>query len=117
MSASTFDILSVRIVPKEAKFAASGVGQLLERRRPPGDESRHVPYRRAMYIHAPGRVSFRVRIPEAGRLNVGLGVLRSDDPVDFTVSVTESRGPEEPLLEETYADPSRWGDRSVYEAS
>lgn len=113
VDSATFDILSVRIVPKEAKFAASGVGQLLERRRPPGDESRHVPYRRAMYIHAPGRVSFRVRIPEAGRLNVGLGVLRSDDPVDFTVSVTESRGPEEPLLEETYADPSRWGDRSV----
>jgi len=54
-----------------------------------------------------------VRIPEAARLNVGLGVLRSDDPVDFTVSVTENGGPEEPLLEETYADPWRWGDRSI----
>jgi hypothetical protein len=68
--------------------------------------------RRSLYTHVPGRLSYRVRMPDAGRLDVGLGVLGGDAPVTFRASV-EARGRVEALFEERYADADEWAQRSV----
>ena len=101
---SSIDILSVTIVPKAALYAVAPVGVRTEVR----DEA----HRRTLYTHAPGRLSYRVQVPEGGRLDLGLGVL-TDDPVTFRIAVETDGGEAETLLEETYADPERWAQRSV----
>ena len=101
----TLDILSVSVIPKEAPYAAVPTGVM--------EEVRNRVYRRTLYAHAPGRLEYRVRVPEAGRLDVGLGVLRSDAPVTFRITASPAVGEAESLLEETYADQGNWGQRSV----
>ena len=48
------------------------------------------------------RVEYRVRVPEAGRLDLGLGVLREDAPVTFRITAAPPGAEPEPVLEETY---------------
>ncbi len=101
---SSFDILSISMVLKAALYADAPVGLRTE--------VRNRTYRRTLYSHAPGRLEYRVRVPEAGRLDIGLGVLRDNAPVTFTISA----GPEgevQRLLEETHGDPGRWAQHSV----
>jgi len=100
------DILSVRVVSGAEAFAAdpSGVMTVLD-----GNQDR-----RTLFTHAPVRVAFTVRVPRGGRLDVGLGVVQDDAPVDFRVTVTSKGQQEEAsLLEETLADRAAWVQRSV----
>src|SRR6185436_15664025 len=97
---ATVEILSVSLIPKEASYAKAPAGVITE----PRDRV----YRRALYTHAPGTLSWRVHVPEGGRLDVGLGVLRDDAPVTFRVTADGTS-----LFEETWADRERWGQRSV----
>jgi hypothetical protein len=64
-------------------------------------------------MHAPGRISYQVRIPKQGRLDFGLGVLRDDVPARFGIAVTLPDGSTEKLFEEAYAEARSWGQRSV----
>jgi len=100
---ATFEVLSVSVFPTEADYADA----------PAGVSAETLYDRRSVYSHAPGRVEYRVRVPEAGRLDVGLRVLRDDDPVTFDVTATPDGGEGQTLLEETYADREHWGQRSV----
>ncbi|MCH7892371.1 MAG: sulfatase-like hydrolase/transferase, partial [Gemmatimonadetes bacterium] len=102
---ASIDLLSVTVIPKEATYAGEPAGV--------HSEVRNRVYRRALYTHTPGRVEYRVRIPEAGRLDLGLGVLREDAPVTFRVTATPGGGEPEPVLEETYDDKESWGQRSI----
>ena len=102
---ASIDILSVSLVPKETTFADAPVGVRSEAR----NEAR----RRALYMHAPGRLEYRVQVPEAGRLDVGLGVVRRDAPVTFRITAGAGGGEAETLLEETYVDREEWAQRSV----
>ncbi len=102
---ASIDILSVSIVPKEGIYANAPVGVRTE--------LRNRAHRRTLYVHAPGRLEYRVRVPEAGRLDVGLGVLREDAPVTFRIRASSAGGEAESLLEETYGDKTRWAQRSV----
>ena len=102
---ASIDILSVSVIPKEASYSDAPVGVRTE--------VRNKAHRRSLYTHAPGRLHFRVRVPEAGRLDLGLGVLRDDAPVTFRITVRPEGGETETLLEETYADRKRWAQRSV----
>ena len=97
---STVEILSVSLIPKEANYAKAPAGVITE--------SRDRLYRRALFTHAPGVLAWRVHVPEGGRLDFGLGVLRDDAPVTFRVTADAS-----PVFEETWADRERWGQRSV----
>jgi len=94
------DILSVELVPKEARYAEKPAGVVTE--------ARESVYRRAVYTHAPARLAAPVTIPSGGRLDFGLGVLRGDAPVSFQVKLNEKT-----VFAETYSDTSRWGQRSV----
>ena len=102
---ASIDILSVSLVSKEAGYADAPVGAL--------SEKRGRVYRSALYTHAPLRLTYRVLIPEAGRLDVALGVLRDDVPVTFRVTARSDGGETAVVFEETYADKEEWGQRSV----
>jgi arylsulfatase A-like enzyme len=102
---SSFDILSVTIVDRAALYIDAPVGVRTE--------IRSDAHRRALYAHVPGRIEYRVRVPRSARLDVGLGVLRDDVPVNFRITATASGGEKETLLEETYADQEKWAQRSV----
>ena len=102
---ASMDILSISVVPKEARFAGAPLGVKTEVR----DQS----YRRALYTHAPSKLEYRVHVPEAGRLDLGLGVLRDEVPVTFQVSARPDGQAREQLLDESYSDKERWGQRSV----
>ncbi|HXV63795.1 MAG TPA: sulfatase-like hydrolase/transferase, partial [Vicinamibacteria bacterium] len=69
--------------------------------------------RRSLYAHTPARVLFRVEVPEAGRLDFGLGVVREDLPVTFTITVRPEGGAVETLFQESYSNSSEWGQRSL----
>jgi arylsulfatase A-like enzyme len=101
----SIDVLSVTVTPKEANYADAPTGVR--------SEVRNRVYRRAIFTHATAKLEYRVRVPEAGRLDLGLGVLRDDFPVTFRISASDGTGQPEPLLEETYADKENWAQRSV----
>lgn len=102
---SSIDILSVEVIPKEARYAGESAGVR--------EEIRNRVYRRALYTHAPGRLDFRLRVPESGRLDLGLGVLRDDYPVTFRVTASVQGNETETLLDEIYTDKENWGQRSI----
>jgi arylsulfatase A-like enzyme len=109
---ATLDILSVRVVPKEADYAGAPVGvRMVARESSPS--KKWDAHRRALYAHTPGRIEYRILVPEAGRLDLGLGVLRDEVPVSFRVRAVPPGGEPELLLEESYADKTSWGQRSV----
>ncbi len=102
---ASINILSITLIPKETDYAAAPVGVRTD--------ARSEVYRRALYTHAPGRLEYRVQVPEAGRLDVGLGVLRDDAPVTFRVTARPEGSDAQTLLAETYADRDHWAQRSV----
>jgi arylsulfatase A-like enzyme len=102
---ASIEILSVSVIPKEAGYTDAPAGVRTEVR----DQE----HRRTLYTHAPARLEYRVRVPEAARLDVGLGVLRDDAPVTFRVSALLDGGASENLLEETYANRAKWAQRSL----
>ena len=105
---ASIDILSITLIPKVANYADAGAAARTE--------IRNRIYRKAIYTHTPGSVEYRVRIPEGGRLDFGMGVLREDVPVTFRVTaIPEGAGGSEPttLFEERYAGKEAWGQRSV----
>ncbi len=101
----TADLLSVRLVPKEADYAAEPFGVRMTER---GGE-----HRRAIYTHGRARLEYRVAVPTAARLDLGLGVLRDDRPVGFRVTAKTTGKAPLTLLEETSADPRLWAMRSL----
>ena len=105
---ASIDILSITLIPKVANYVEAGAASRTE--------IRNRIYRQALYTHTPGRVEYRVKIPEAGRLDFAMGVLREDVPVTFRVTAipdgTEGREPTT-VFEEHYADKEAWDQRSV----
>ncbi len=67
---------------------------------------------RTLFTHAPSSHSFRVRIPEKGRLDLALGV-GGRAPVTFAVTASFGRGKTESLLEERHTNAEEWAQRSV----
>jgi arylsulfatase len=102
---ATFDILSVKIIPKESIYADAPVGVKTD--------ERTQELRRILYVHAPGSIEYCVRMPQAGRLDVGLGVLREDVPVTFRIICSQKDKEEVILFEETYSNPKEWAQRYV----
>jgi arylsulfatase A-like enzyme len=103
----SIDILSVGVIPKEAAYAKSKAGT--------GREPWVGASRRVLYTHVPGKLEYEVVIPEKGRLDVGLGLLKKNPPVKFKVSVRERGGGvgRKALLEDTCSDGKHRLQRSV----
>ena len=101
----TADLLSVSIVPKEADYAAEPFGVRMTEK---GGE-----HRRAIYTHGAAKLEFQVAVPAAGRLDLGLGVLREDRAVGFRITAAAAGEAPSTLLEETHSDPRTWAMRSI----
>lgn len=104
----SLDILSIRLVRRGAEFATTGAGVAAVR---PGAPFTAV--RNALFMHAPGRIGYRVRVPDGARLDVGLGVASRETAVTFLVTATRAGGVADTLLRESRDDPTDWADRSV----
>ena len=102
---ASINLLSVSIIPTEATYAHAPVGVRTE--------AQSETHRRTLFTYTPGRLAYRVRVREGGRLDVGLGVLRGDAPVRFRITAGPKAGEAEILLEETYADQEKWAQRSL----
>ncbi len=103
--AAHVDLLSVELLPKALEYAQEPVGVCsLERG---GLE------RRAIHVYAPGKLGFRLQVPEEAALHLGLGVQSASQPVTFRVLVHADSGPARGVLEETWADDTSWLLRSV----
>ncbi|HUF78507.1 MAG TPA: sulfatase, partial [Thermoanaerobaculia bacterium] len=102
-SPGRLEILSVEVVPRLAGFAEAAAGVRAERRKSAT--------RRTLYSHVPGEVAYRVEVPPAARLDVGLAVLQRTKPVTFRV-VAEEAGGEAVLFSEAI-DATGWQQRSV----
>ncbi|TKJ35235.1 MAG: hypothetical protein CEE38_15515 [Planctomycetes bacterium B3_Pla] len=103
--AVTLDILSVSVIPREVPYDDAPVGVRYEVR-----DRKH---KRTIFTHTPGRLEYRLRAPQAGRLDVGLGVLKKDVPVTFRITATPQGGDVITLLDETYSDHEHWAQRCV----
>ncbi len=101
----SIELVSVSVTPAGAAYADSGRGV---RAVNIGEG-----IRRTLYSHAPSSHSYRVRIPESGRLDVALGVVTSSAPVTFSITAAPGNGKVETLLEERCANPEQWAQRSV----
>ena len=102
---TSIDILSITLIPKVANYADAGAASRTE--------VRNRIYRQALYTHTPGRVEYRVRVPEAGRLDFAMGVLRDDVPVTFRIAAEAGGGEPTTLFEESYGEKAAWAQRSV----
>jgi len=102
---ASLDILSVSVIPKEANYSQSKVGVR--------NEVRNKVYRRSLFTHAPGKLEYQVKIPEEGRIDTGLGILRGDAPVTFKVLAKAAGREGEVLFEEKYSDKGCWAQRAV----
>jgi len=103
---ASIDILSVRLVPKALAYAEAGVGT-----RPDTREFRYG--RQALYTHTPSRLEFEVSVPGDGRFTTGLGVIRSDVPVSFVVSVHEGAAEPVIVLDGVVTDASALNERAA----
>jgi arylsulfatase A-like enzyme len=100
----TVEILSVTATPKVEAFSSEGAGV--------GTAKQGQSIRRALYTHVPSKISWRVRVPEQGRLDTGLAAFQEDDSIIFRIAVTEGGQEGEVRLEERVAG-SEWTQRSV----
>lgn len=101
----TVEILSISVSPKEALYAEEPTGVR--------EVERGGHYRRTLFVHTPARVQYRVKVPEDGRLDMGLGTLRSESSVRFRVTVAWDGAPADTVLEESHADPRAWAQTSL----
>ena len=99
------EILSIQVTPKAALYA--------HERAASSTMTRGAQLRRTLSMHAPGRIEYRLRVPEGGRLDAGLGVIREDVPVTFRVEVSGEGEAPAILFEESYSDTGNWAQRSV----
>jgi len=101
----SLDILSATVVPRAGLYRTEKLGA----------QSISVGgvNRRSLFTHAPGRIAYRVRVPEGGRLGTALGVLGTNHPVEFRVVAEPDDGDAVTLLSETYEDQDLWAERAV----
>lgn len=101
------DILSVAVIPRMATYSGAKAGV--------SGEKWSATTRRALFTHAPGRLDYLVKVPDGGRLDLGLGLLKKANPVKFKISVRDGRAGSaaKDLFTEMISDPEVRVDRSV----
>jgi arylsulfatase A-like enzyme len=100
---AALEIVSVTLVPRGASFPEDrGVREL----------DRGGIARRTLYARTPARVSYRVALPEAARLDFALSSL-ADAPVTYRLTARDGGSEPQRLLEEAVDDAKTWRLRSV----
>ncbi|MFN0009478.1 MAG: sulfatase [Planctomycetota bacterium] len=97
--AASLEILSVALVSRGEPYLEDfGVSSL----------TRDSITRQSIFAHAPANLAFRVRVPEAGRLDFGLTCLEGES-VTYHATVNGARA----FASETIADAAEWQQRSL----
>ncbi len=104
---ATIELASVRLVPASAAFAEAGVGV---RSISASAHTEFGPQRRAIYAHAPTRLSYAVRLPPAARLDLALG---SHGAATRTSVRIDDGSAQETVLDETVPPDEAWRQRSL----
>ncbi len=100
---AALEILSIALVPRGATYLEStGVRTL----------TRDSFTRTAIFAHSPASLAFKVRVPEGGRLDLGLTCLEGES---IAYRTTAQAGTSEPkvLASESIEDSAHWQQRSV----
>jgi arylsulfatase A-like enzyme len=101
------EILSITLVARGAPYLEDfGVRSL----------TRDSITRRTIFAHAPASLAFRVRVPEGGRLDVGLTCLEGES-ITYRATVKSGTGEPKVLSNEKIDDPAQWQQRSLDLAS
>lgn len=99
---ASIDILSIALVPRDEPYReATGVRSL----------TRDSITRRTIFAHAPASLAFRVRVPERGRLDLGLSCLDGES-ITYRATVKAGTSEAKALPSETVADGAQWVQRS-----
>lgn len=101
----SIELLSVSVVPTAALYADSARGV-----RPVTIGER---LHRALFTHTPASIRYRVRVPAGGRLDVGLGVVSSTEPVTFSIMATRRGGQVDTILSRRHAHSDAWAAAGV----
>ncbi len=97
------DVLSIELVPRGAAFLDDhGVGHVV----------RDGETRTTLFAHTPAQAEWDLRVPDGGRLDLGLAVTPGD-AVRYSVSVREGEAEPQLLFEEAVADATTWSQRSI----
>jgi hypothetical protein len=104
----TLDLLSIRLISAESEFATERAGVRLLGRSPDKSLPDLPSHRRSLFMHAPGKISYRVQVPQNGRLDTALSTLTDKASVSFSVTATPASGESVALFEETLHDPTSW---------
>lgn len=102
-----FELRSVTLIPAITSFAEAGYGVRSV------SSSAHEdfgPQRWTLWAHAPSRLTYRVPVPEGGRLDLALGAFAAETRLAVRV---EHGDASEVLLRETVAPAEAWRQRSV----
>ena len=104
---AVIELSSVALVPTSATYAEAGVGIRSI------SSSAHTdfgPQRRAIYVHAPTRLSYDLRLPPAPRLDLALGSFGS--AARLRVEVDDGSAPQS-VLDEVVPPDEAWRQRSL----
>ena len=101
------ELLSVSLESSASKFAEAGVGVRSVLSTPHEDFG---PQRRVIYAHAPTRISYPLRVPDAGRLDLALGSMAGAAQMSVRIDFGDST---EALLDETVPPGEAWRQRSL----
>lgn len=112
-SSAAIELLAIRLVSAEGEYAAQSAGVRLVGRSEKSDSKSLPTRRRSLFLHTPGTVSYRVKVPREGRLDVGLGILSDKAPITFSVSARSVGSGADSLLVEVVDDPSGWAQHSI----
>jgi len=97
----SLEILSITLVPRGAAYLEDSGARSVDL----GGTSRH-----ALFAHTPVEMSYRVRIPDSGRLDVGFGAI-SGQTVRYSIAARD--GDQEEVLAEAEVDRPEWNQRSA----
>ena len=68
--------------------------------------------RSCLYTHCPGEIEYRLAVPEEAYISVGLGIVESDPPVEFSVAVKQD-GTARDLFNRQVGTNKRWSDAKI----
>jgi arylsulfatase A-like enzyme len=93
----------IRFLPKSAKYGSRTVGS--------AQEMINNQIRNGIFMQCPGSAEYKLRVPEGGFLNFGMGILSPQKTVTFSVWLKD-RNKGKKLFQQHITDSERWFDAS-----
>jgi arylsulfatase A-like enzyme len=102
---STFELISVVLVPRASRYSRAPAGVVLE--------GRSGTFYRSIFQRSSGRLRYSVRVPKGGNLSFAAGIASNRHPASFCITVIDKDREVHSLIEEVVGDSASWIHRSV----